>query len=64
MEKRNLVGTKEISAYTGRSWNTVNHWIAKRNFPARKLDGVWMATVSKIDFWLSDQIEIAESSTK
>lgn len=64
MEKRILTGVKEIASHTKRSWPTVHTWIQRRHFPARKLDGVWMAYTDRIDLWLQDQIDVADQSTK
>lgn len=51
MDKRRLNGRKEICAYTGRSWPTVQNWIDQKDFPARRLDGIWISMTDLIDDW-------------
>ena len=51
LNKTILVGTKEISNYTGRSWNTILDWIENRGFPARMIDSRWESDKQLIDNW-------------
>lgn len=51
-----LSGTKEISRFSGRPWNTIKKWIASRNFPARKIDGRWESDAELIARWRRRQI--------
>ncbi len=64
MEKRILIGRKEIAGYIGRSWPTVERLVETKKFPARKIDGVWMSKGDMIDFWLQERIELADMATK
>jgi predicted DNA-binding transcriptional regulator AlpA len=64
MEKRILIGRKEIAGYTGRSWPTIERLVECKKFPAKKIDGVWMSKGDLIDFWLQERIEMAEASSK
>ncbi len=57
MEKRRmLTGIKEIQGFVGRSWNTIRMWIAKKDFPAKKIDGVWESDTELIIEWRRKQI--------
>lgn len=51
-----LNGKKEISRYVGRSWSTIRKWIDRKDFPARKLDGIWEADAELIIQWRQRQI--------
>lgn len=60
MQKRGqtiLTGKKMIKAYMGRSWETILMWINKRNFPARKIDGVWESDTDLIIEWRKKEIQ-------
>ncbi len=63
-DNRILTGVKEISNHTKRSWNTIDTWIKRKHFPAKKLDGVWMASSQRIDIWIQEQIELSEKTTQ
>lgn len=64
MEKRILIGRKEIAGYTGRSWPKIEQFVKENKFPARKIEGVWMSKGDLIDFWLQERIELADLATK
>jgi predicted DNA-binding transcriptional regulator AlpA len=64
MEKRILIGRKEIAGYVGRSWPTVERLVESKRFPAKKIEGVWMAKEDLIDFWLQERIEMADATTR
>jgi hypothetical protein len=64
METRILIGRKEITNYTGRCWPTVERWVDKHRFPARKLDGVWTSKADMIDIWLQERIDLADMATR
>ena len=51
-----LSGQKAIRKYVGRSWSTIRIWIDDKEFPARKLDGIWEAKVELIIQWRQRQI--------
>lgn len=53
---KNLVGVKEITGYTRRSWDTISVWIECRSFPAKKIDGVWESMTDLIDDWKAKAI--------
>ena len=55
--RKSLVGKKEITAYSRRSWLTVKRWIANGNFPATKIDGVWESDTELIDEWKRTKIK-------
>jgi hypothetical protein len=56
-EKSKLVGKKEIEDYVGRSFHkTIKPWIENRNFPARKIDGVWYSDKILIQEWFRNAI--------
>lgn len=55
-EQTSLTGKKMIMAYVGRSWKIIMVWINERNFPARKIDGVWESDIDLIDKWLRSEI--------
>lgn len=56
MTNKNLTGKKEIMTYTRRSWKTINVWINKEQFPAKKLDGVWESMTDLVDQWKQKRI--------
>lgn len=58
-EGRFLTGMKEISKYVNRSQATVIRWIKNKNFPAKKIDGVWESHTGKIDDWRMRRWEAA-----
>lgn len=49
-------GKKDISKFVGRSWRTIRMWIEEKDFPARKLDGIWEADADLIIQWRQKQI--------
>jgi len=51
-----LIGKREIRAYVRRSWKTIAEWIITKNFPARKIDGVWESDTGLISEWKRNQI--------
>jgi hypothetical protein len=51
MSKHILSGKKTICNFLGRSWLTVERWIREKNFPARKIDGVWESDSELITEW-------------
>jgi hypothetical protein len=51
-----LNGKKDISKFVGRSWSTIRKWIDEKEFPARKLDGIWEADAELIIQWRQKQI--------
>ena len=51
-----LNGKKDICRYVGRSWSTIRKWIDQKEFPARKLDGIWEADAELIIQWRQRQI--------
>ncbi|MDD5643281.1 MAG: hypothetical protein PHX53_16635 [Syntrophales bacterium] len=51
-----LTGKKNICNFLGRSWDTVERWIREREFPARKIDGVWESDSALITEWRRNQI--------
>ena len=55
--RKSLVGKKEITAYSRRSWITVKRWILTGNFPATKIDGVWESDTELIDEWKRTKIK-------
>ena len=55
--ERFLIGTKEISDYTGRSWPTIARWIREEGFPAKKMEGVWESNKDLIDEWRRKLLE-------
>jgi len=60
MQKRGqtiLTGKKMITAYVGRSWTTIRKWAQERNFPARKIDGVWESDTDLIIRWRKEEIQ-------
>jgi hypothetical protein len=51
-----LTGKKNICNFLGRSWAIVERWIREREFPARKIDGVWESDSELITAWRRSQI--------
>jgi hypothetical protein len=51
-----LSGKKDICRYVGRSWSTIRKWVDEKDFPARKLDGIWEADAELIIQWRQRQI--------
>lgn len=51
-----LTGKKNICNFMGRSWDTVERWIRDREFPARKIDGIWESDSELITAWRRRQI--------
>jgi predicted DNA-binding transcriptional regulator AlpA len=51
-----LSGTKEISKFVGCSWSTILRWIDEKQFPGRKLDGIWESGAELIIQWRQRQI--------
>jgi hypothetical protein len=51
-----LTGKKQICNFLGRSWRTVEYWIREKEFPARKIDGVWESDSELITGWRRRQI--------
>lgn len=58
-EKTALQGTKEISEYAGRPWNTVKILIKDHKFPAVLLNGRWESDKTLISNWRKRFIENA-----
>jgi hypothetical protein len=57
MNNPNLVGKKAIADYVGRNFNaTIKHWIDERNFPAKKIDGVWHSHTELVNEWIVKEI--------
>lgn len=52
-----LTGKKMIMTFVGRSWATVLTWIRERNFPARKIDGIWESDTDLIIEWRKKEIQ-------
>jgi hypothetical protein len=52
-----LTGKKMIMSVVGRSWATILSWIEKRNFPTRKIDGVWESDTELIIEWRKKEIQ-------
>lgn len=52
-----LSGKKSITNFVGRSWETVSKWIDEKEFPAKKLDGVWEADAEMIIDWRKRQLK-------
>ncbi len=48
---KGLSGMNEISQYVRRSHDTVLNWIRTRDFPAKKIGGVWESDRELIDDW-------------
>lgn len=51
-----LKGKRSICNFLGRSWMTVEKWINTRDFPARKIDGIWESDSELIRGWRRRQI--------
>ena len=51
-----LTGKKSICNFMGRSWSTIERWIMEREFPARKIDGIWESDSELITAWRRKQI--------
>ena len=51
-----LTGKKMITTYVGRSWVTIVKWIEEKDFPARKIDGVWESDTDLIIGWRKNEI--------
>ena len=51
-----LTGRKQIAEFVGRSWDAVLRWIYERNFPARKMGGVWESDEELVREWRRNQI--------
>jgi len=51
MSENFLKGKEAISAFVGRSWKVVHEWIRERDFPARKINGVWESDPQLIVEW-------------
>ena len=51
-----ISGKKNICNFLGRSWDTVERWIREREFPARKIDGIWESDSELITEWRRSQI--------
>ena len=56
LQKRILTGSKEIQEFVGRSWAVIYKWTKERDFPARKIDGVWESDTELIMEWRKKQI--------
>ncbi|MBU0995804.1 MAG: hypothetical protein KJ737_25190 [Proteobacteria bacterium] len=56
VQKRMLTGSKEITEFVGRSWKIIYRWIQEKDFPAKKIDGVWESDTELILQWRTDQI--------
>ena len=52
-----LIGRKMIMSFVGRSWATIMMWVKQRNFPARKIDGVWESDTDLIIEWRKKEIQ-------
>ncbi|MBU0994691.1 MAG: hypothetical protein KJ737_19530 [Proteobacteria bacterium] len=55
-QKRMLTGSKEITGFVGRSWKIIYRWIKEKDFPAKKIDGVWESDTELILEWRTNQI--------
>ena len=53
---RPLVGLKAISAYAGRSENTVLKLVRDEGFPASKIGGGWESDEGLIDAWRMQRV--------
>jgi len=53
---RFLSGKKQITSFVSRSWRTVSFWIAEKEFPAVKIDGIWESHTDLIEQWRFRQI--------
>jgi len=51
-----LTGSKEITGFVGRSWKIIYRWIKEKDFPAKKIDGVWESDTELILEWRTNQI--------
>jgi hypothetical protein len=51
-----LNGLKAISAYAGKSVNTLSKLIREEGFPAVKIGGEWCSDTRKIDEWRMGRI--------
>lgn len=56
MSENFLKGKEAISAFVGRSWKVVHEWIRERDFPARKINGVWESDPQLIVEWRRREI--------
>jgi len=52
-----LLGTKEIESYVRVSWRTIRRWIEYHGFPAKKIDGIWIAETEAIEGWFKDVVK-------
>jgi hypothetical protein len=59
MSKDALDGMKEICQYVRRSEATVMKLIRQQDFPAKKIEGQWMSSKTKIDIWRNQQLDKA-----
>jgi hypothetical protein len=53
-----ISGKKNICNFLGRSWDTVERWIREREFPARKIDGIWESDSELITAWRQNLIKL------
>ena len=56
MQQQMLTGKKEICNFVRRSWNTIEEWILKLGFPAKKINGIWESDSELITLWRRKQI--------
>lgn len=56
MQQHMLTGKKQICNFVGRSWSTIEEWIFKLGFPAKKINGIWESDSELITLWRRKQI--------
>ncbi len=57
MSEEMLTGSEKISAFMGRGWKLILHWIREDGFPAVKIGGRWESDAELIRQWRKGQIE-------
>lgn len=50
---KQLIGIKEIENFTRLSWPTIRRLINSHEFPAVKIDGVWVSSEEAIVEWFN-----------
>ncbi len=56
MATTTLTGMKAICTYVNRSEATVLDWIRTRDFPAKKLGGIYESDTASIDVWRTERL--------
>jgi hypothetical protein len=57
MKSSILTGRKQIQNFVGRDWRLIVRWVEIKEFPARKIDGVWESDAALIETWRRAQIK-------